>query len=742
MRAIACYTTALAVAFWACPVDAAVTVIDFEDLAAGTTVTTQYGSRGVLFNSAYLDTDSAAHSGTKVLRSANIVNEFNSGPMVITFTDPQSRVRIFASCYYGGQPGVFRAYNAGGALISQDGPKPVPARVFTTVFEVRASSPSIVRVELEIGVADFEAIDDLEFEPGAVSGLPNTPPLVRITSPAEGAELDLDTLPLQGTVTGSGVFPTATARIDAKLPPDSTAPPFTTAIALSGGGSSFTFLAPIGSPPLGPMTITVEARNSANLVGNAVVHATNLPQPIRTRYTADGGASVFGSFAFGGADGACKMAVYERGAISTEGGATHVVRSDILTKWIALRDVGAFIGRLGCPTEETRSLAGGFIAQSFRRGRIYAGPAGTFYAPPVFVEAIDKLGAEAATGFPVADPVTGTGSSGPWLFQQFTRPGTTSLRSTLEITGTPPVLWVERQGGDLADLTALGLTLASSTPTIWQGFSCTGNQGPCAIAAPVATVGSSARYCDGPSYPSTWPFSVSEWDAISGNYVLTPLFGFVQDGHVAGLDLPFTHSYTNDWNIVIRPLPAYRNLLDNTPINPVLFPGQTNQTARGTLELEAELYFLQYFFILTDHWSQAGDLIFTSGRWIVDCGHYPYNLEIHPPSIIALINTQTYQGRPATVADIWVGGFYPGDPVSFDIFPPPKPSPDASLVVVRQDVGGDPMDVTIGSQADPRTHVTVQITASPRRVNVTLLGEMQWEFGRGYSGKWRVYWDR
>ena len=48
---------------------AAPTLLDFEDLPAGTIITTQYGPRGVLFRQAYLDADPAAHSGTRVLRS-------------------------------------------------------------------------------------------------------------------------------------------------------------------------------------------------------------------------------------------------------------------------------------------------------------------------------------------------------------------------------------------------------------------------------------------------------------------------------------------------------------------------------------------------------------------------------------------------------------------------------------------------------------------------------------------------
>src|SRR4030095_5906304 len=65
---------------------AAPTILDFEDIAAGTTITTQYSDRGVVFGSYFLDTDSAAASGTRVLRTIPLGMEwFDPIPLVMTF---------------------------------------------------------------------------------------------------------------------------------------------------------------------------------------------------------------------------------------------------------------------------------------------------------------------------------------------------------------------------------------------------------------------------------------------------------------------------------------------------------------------------------------------------------------------------------------------------------------------------------------------------------------------------------
>jgi fibro-slime domain-containing protein len=73
-------------------------------------------------------------------------------------------VRLFAGATLSSSTvdGTLRAYDSSGTLIAQDGPKAVAPDAFTTLFEVNATNPVIVRLELEMGVTEFEAIDDLE----------------------------------------------------------------------------------------------------------------------------------------------------------------------------------------------------------------------------------------------------------------------------------------------------------------------------------------------------------------------------------------------------------------------------------------------------------------------------------------------------------------------------------------------------------------------------------------------------
>src|SRR6516225_9661858 len=97
------------------PALAASTVLNFEDIAPGTTITTQYGSRGVVFFQAYLDTDPAAHSGTHVLRSVPPTAEiFTAQPFVIDFTSPQARVKLFGGSQFASLNGTLTAFDASG----------------------------------------------------------------------------------------------------------------------------------------------------------------------------------------------------------------------------------------------------------------------------------------------------------------------------------------------------------------------------------------------------------------------------------------------------------------------------------------------------------------------------------------------------------------------------------------------------------------------------------------------------
>ena len=177
------------------PVVVSAESFDFEDLPVRTAVNAQYGARSVIFFRAYIDNEPHARSGTRVIRSRPLNAEiFTPEPFVMTFTSPQARVAMHASNLPGATGnGTLKVFNASGALLAQDGPKPVPNDSFNAFFEVRVGTASITRAELHIEGTAFRAIDDLVVEGGQLGPIPTTPPVVTIVTsilrrlpPAEG----------------------------------------------------------------------------------------------------------------------------------------------------------------------------------------------------------------------------------------------------------------------------------------------------------------------------------------------------------------------------------------------------------------------------------------------------------------------------------------------------------------------------------------------------------------------------
>lgn len=718
---------------------AAPTVLDFEDVAPGTAITAQYGTRGVLFLNYFLGTDPAAHSGTHVLRTASLAEEiFTPIALGMTFTSAQARVKLFAESSFTALNGTLTAFDASDNVVVQDGPKLVAVDVFTTAFEVidPDATASIVRAELRLENGIYFAIDDLEFEGEPPAPPPPAPPVVQITSPANGAEVDVSTIDITGTVTGEGLLSPVTLTMVFARPPESTAPPFTSAIDLTGTGTTREFSLPeFTGVPLGPITVTVTAQNFAAQEGTSSITFTNLPVAIQGRFTSEGGTAALGAFRFGLFLDRCKIAVYEQGAISADddAGVTFVFRGDILAKWLTLR--GAFDNAgFGCARGEERDGPGGSRAQDFQNGRIYSHPTiGTFSVPAVFVDAIDKRGGDEATGIPIAEPNSSSGAMQTWLFQRFIRPGRSDLQpSTLEIRGSPPRLWIERQSWDLS---------VETTGTIYEDFACGDVLGPCSVDLPPGRPDpipdAENTFCGGHSYP----FGPPEWKAILGDHISTPLFGVVRGSKMAGKDNPLTHDsfygpedlFASDWNVSINPIGPQRGIAPFTSI-----------VAENTyVECEYEEYYAQAAHVFLD-WPLVGDLFFAAGRWIIDCGHRPRRTELHPIFMFAKMKAEQFQGHLATRCDIWVNGWYPGDPIEFDIFPPPRPSPDSFLTLSKPVDADAALDVTVEFTFAPGSatnHVHVRFTASPREVEVTDAGEMIWDYLRGYWGQWFIYWS-
>jgi hypothetical protein len=143
----------------------AATVLDFENLPAGTTVIEQYVSRGVRFPAAFLGPDPAARSGNRVLRTAPPNSDiFMPIPLRMDFTTAQARVKLFAASADVTRSGIFKAFDANGAVIISDGPRLVTAGKYTTVFEISLAAPLIRRAELHLTDGWDFGIDDLEFD--------------------------------------------------------------------------------------------------------------------------------------------------------------------------------------------------------------------------------------------------------------------------------------------------------------------------------------------------------------------------------------------------------------------------------------------------------------------------------------------------------------------------------------------------------------------------------------------------
>jgi hypothetical protein len=722
---------------------AAVTVLDFEDLPAPQWITAQYGARGVLFHRAYLDKDPNAHSGTQVLRSNSFVAEFDTDPLVMNFTSPQRRVKLFASSHAGSYPftfnGTLSGFDVAGNLVAVDGPRPVTPDVFTTEFEIK-STQIITRAEFQLDSSDVKSIDDLEFEGEPPPPPPKKPPVVTITSPPNGADLDVSTIDLAGTVTGDGLLSPVNVVIEWLQQAGLNDLPLQ--IALTGPGTTKHFLqSAFGVVPLGPVTVKVTAENSGALTRTATSTFMNLPAGIRNRFAAEGGAAVMGAFRFGIFGEGCKIAVYDHAAISVDGaGMTRIIRGAILAKWLT----GATLvpGPLGCPLGDEAAGPAGTRVQDFQGGRIYANlPAGTVCVPAVFVDAINKRGGDQATGVPLADPTHSSGLDPTHLFQQFTRPDRPDLLpSTLEIRGFPPTvtLWMERQGGNLSYPKEFSATL-------WENFPCTNPSGPCSVdpePSPPPPIPNPSGFCGGTNYPWGPP----EWQAILGNYISTPIFGVAVSSKMAGVDNPFVHENIydcpakvdcpSDWNVEILPIGPQRGI---APFMSIL--------AENTyVELEYEEYYAQAVEVFLD-WPQVGDLFFAAGRWIIDCGHTPYKTELHPIFMFAKMKTQDFEGHTATRADIWVNGWYPGDPIEFDLFPPPRPSPNAQLTIVKPVDADAALGVSVEYRFEPPgliipNSVHVRFSAPLRQNTVTDDGEMMWEFLRGYYGQWFLFWGQ
>jgi hypothetical protein len=98
---------------------------------------------------------------------------------------------------------------------------------------------------------------------------------------------------------------------------------------------------------------------------------------------------------------------------------------------------------------------------------------------------------------------------------------------------------------------------------------------------------------------------------------------------------------------------------------------------QGQLQVEIEQFALRP----SSYRPHAGDWLQTTGRWIFDCGHSgaggEHYTEIHPPELIVASHLV---GGTAHTSAITTGAWL-GTPLSFVVFPPPRPNPFSKLQV-------------------------------------------------------------
>ena len=347
--------------------------------------------------------------------------------------------------------------------------------------------------------------------------------------------------------------------------------------------------------------------------------------------------------------------------------------------------------------------------------------------------------------------------------------------------------------------------VVETTGTIWEEFPCEMDEVSSTLRcqidptprqpAPIPNTGD--KFCFGTTFydvraavlPRYWepvldrslPLPARPVDL--GNYVSTPLYGVITWAKLADSDLSMVHEWCtskvaweptdlftlpfaspdaiackSDWLFKVRPYGAHAGTRQFGSLY-----GGTEENSKSMVKVEYE-HFYGSMVSWMGGFPRRRDLIFTAGRWVIDCAHTTFKSELHPIFMFAKMKTVTtlrdpftglvdpnpFGGTvqnpiPATQADIWVNGWYPGDPIEFDLYPPPRPHPDATLVVNKPVDAQAVHGLNFEYKMDPlggATKVHVRVTAPLRRNHVTWLGEMKWETGRSYEGQWYIHWSR
>lgn len=280
-------------------------VIDFEDLTPSsdpldqTTVAEQYASLGVSFNGPTVSDYGAfpgfAHSGTRAVHSCAADDEFCAKPVVMTFSEPQRRVKVWVGYTTSlDEEAVVRlsAFDApeGGGEVSSEfvtlGPRGARIPV-ESPLQVMTDSAVIRRVEVEFSPPSISAprlvVDDVEFEGApALEACPSDaePPSIVLQQQTSELEVQENLFTLRGRV--NTTEPLAEATLSARSSEGTRSMNLLNeAIAPSGGEFGPVRIKDL--LPRGTNTITLTARNCVG-EGAASASITYAPIDVGTRY--------------------------------------------------------------------------------------------------------------------------------------------------------------------------------------------------------------------------------------------------------------------------------------------------------------------------------------------------------------------------------------------------------------------------------------------------------------------------
>ncbi len=215
-------------------------VIDFEDLDTKpgfvTSVTDQYADLGVTFNDLQVRDFAAdspgepafAHSGSQAAQQC-FSEEFCRTPLIMTFSEPQRRVKVWVGIASGtdeAMPVTMTAFNAatGGDEIAStpttlgpSGSQDIPVQ---TPLEVTDPSGAIRRVVVGYSASPIDppylVFDDVEFEPApAQAACPAgaAAPVIALDLPTDGDNVQIEDFTVQGRIETSAPLTSATLSV-------------------------------------------------------------------------------------------------------------------------------------------------------------------------------------------------------------------------------------------------------------------------------------------------------------------------------------------------------------------------------------------------------------------------------------------------------------------------------------------------------------------------------------------------